>query len=152
MGNKRLTILQINDTHDYLEEHQEMFWDAGGKRHAKVGGYAKISGYFKKVREEAGADAVIALDNGDTLHGTFPAVHSEGEAVIEPLNYLKLDAWTIHWDVAYGPNKLKELAGKLDYPLLAANGYHKESGERAFQPSMVLERGGVKVGVIGIAA
>ena len=34
MGNKRLTILQINDTHGYLEEHQEMFWDAGGKRHA----------------------------------------------------------------------------------------------------------------------
>lgn len=46
MGSKNLTILQINDTHGYLEEHQEMFWDAGGKRHAKVGGYAKISGYF----------------------------------------------------------------------------------------------------------
>jgi len=41
MGNKRLTILQINDTHGYLEEHQEMFRDAGGKRYAKVGGYAR---------------------------------------------------------------------------------------------------------------
>lgn len=104
------------------------------------------------MREEAGADAVIALDNGDTVHGTFPAVHSKGEAFIEPLNRLKLDAWTIHWDIAYGPDKLKELAGKLDYPLLAANGYHKATGERAFQPSMILERSGIKVGVIGIAA
>jgi len=31
---------------------------------------------------------VIALDNGDTLHGTFHAVHSEGEAFIEPVNML----------------------------------------------------------------
>ncbi len=152
MGNKKLTILQINDTHGYLEKHQEMFWDAGGKRHEKIGGYAKISGYFKKARNERGADAVIALDNGDTVHGTYPAVHSEGEAFIDPLHYLKLDAWTFHWDVAYGPDKLKELAGKLDYPLLAANGYHKATGEHAFQPSLILERGGIKVGIIGIAA
>lgn len=152
MESKKLTILQINDTHGYLEEHQEMFWDAGGRRHEKIGGYAKIAGYFKKVRGERGADAVIALDNGDTLHGTYPAVHSKGEAFIAPLNALKLDAWTIHWDIAYGPEKLKELTGKLAYPLLAINGYHKDSGERAFQPSLVLERGGVKVGIIGIAA
>ena len=59
MGNKRLTILQINDTHGYLEEHQEMFWDAGGKRHAKVGGYAKISGCFKQVRNERCTIVVI---------------------------------------------------------------------------------------------
>lgn len=31
MGNKRLTILQINDTHGYLEEHQE----CSGTRAAK---------------------------------------------------------------------------------------------------------------------
>ena len=152
MESKKLTILQINDTHGYLEEHQEMFWDAGGIRHEKIGGYAKIAGYFKKVRGERGAEAVIALDNGDTLHGTYPAVHSKGEAFIEPLNKLGLDAWTIHWDVAYGPDKLKELADKLDYPLLAANGYHKETNERAFQPSRIVTRGGIKIGIIGIAA
>ena len=65
---------------------------------------------------------------------------------------LKLDAWTIHWDIVYGPDKLRELTEKLDYPLLAINGYHEESNERAFQPSLVVTRGGVKVGIIGIAA
>ena len=152
MGSNKLTILQINDTHGYLEEHQEMFWDAGDKKHEKIGGFAKISGYFKQVRGECGADAVIALDNGDTLHGTFPAVNSKGEAFIEPLNALKLDAWTIHWDIVYGPDKLKELTQKLNYPLLAINGYHEESDELAFQPSLVVTRGGIKVGIIGIAA
>jgi S-sulfosulfanyl-L-cysteine sulfohydrolase len=146
MGNKKLAILQINDTHGYLEEHQEMFWDAAAARHEKIGGY------FNQVRRERGAESVIALDNGDTLHGTFPAVNSQGETLIKPLNHLKLDAWTIHWDIAYGPGKLRELTGKLDYPLLAANGYHKDSGAPAFQPSLVLERGGIKIGVVGIAA
>lgn len=152
MRSGTLTILQINDTHGYLEEHQEMFWDAGKLRHRKLGGYAKIAGYFKQVRLERGADAVIALDNGDTLHGTFPAVNSKGEAFIKPLNRLGLDAWTIHWDMIYGPKQLEALTGKLDYPLLAVNGYQTETNELAFQPSMVIERGGIKVGIIGIAA
>ena len=26
MGNKRLTIVQINDEHGYLDLHQELFW------------------------------------------------------------------------------------------------------------------------------
>ncbi|MFA5862635.1 MAG: 5'-nucleotidase C-terminal domain-containing protein, partial [Candidatus Thermoplasmatota archaeon] len=152
LGSGKLTILQINDTHGYLEEHQEMFWDAGKVRHKKLGGYAKIAGYFKQVRLERGADAVIALDNGDTLHGTFPAVNSKGEAFIKPLNRLGLDAWTIHWDIIYGPEQLKVLTGKLDYPLLAVNGYREETNESAFQPSLVVKRGGIKVGIIGIAA
>ena len=149
---RELTILQINDTHGYLDEHQEMFWEGDGFGHRRIGGYAKISGLFKHVREERGRASVIALDNGDTLHGTFPAVHSLGQACIEPLNNLELDAWTVHWDMVYGPGTLKELAGKLDHPLLAINGYHEDSGEPAFQPSLVIQRGGITVGIIGIAA
>ena len=124
MAKRELTILQINDTHGYLDEHQELFWEADRLGHRRIGGYAKINGLFKAVREECGRESVIALDNGDTLHGTFPAVHSKGEALIEPLNKLELDAWTIHWDMIYGPDRLKELAGKLDHPLLAINGAH----------------------------
>ena len=59
-------------------------------------------------RERYGA--VMALDNGDRFHGPFHAVHSEGEAFIEPVNLLGLDAWTVHWDFAYGPDRMRELA------------------------------------------
>ncbi len=41
----------------------------------------KISGLFKQVREERGRELVIALDNGDTLHGTYPAVHSKDSSL-----------------------------------------------------------------------
>lgn len=83
-----------------------MFWEGGGMSHRGGGGYARIGGLFEAVRAERGREPVIALDNGDTLHGTFPAVYSQGEAFIEPLNKLGLDAWTVHWDAFYGPSRL----------------------------------------------
>lgn len=99
----------MNDTHGYLEPHLELYWDNNGETYLTAGGYARISALFKKIREER-EEAVIALDSGDTLHGTYPCVHTKGEAMIEPLNLLKLDAWTVHWDFAYGVDYLRDLA------------------------------------------
>ena len=148
---KTITLLQMNDTHGYLEPHPELFWGSSGEEYRTAGGYARISTLFKNIREERHG-AVIALDNGDTLHGTYPAVHSKGEALIEPLNLLKLDAWTVHWDFAYGVDGLRDLASRLNYPLLAINCYRKDTGALAYPPSLLLERGGLRVGIIGIAA
>jgi 2',3'-cyclic-nucleotide 2'-phosphodiesterase (5'-nucleotidase family) len=151
MKNGKLTILQINDTHGYLEPHPELFWHGDKAEYRPAGGYARLLTIFKQVRLER-KGAVIALDNGDTFHGTFPAVHSAGEAFIEPVNLLGLDAWTAHWDFAYGPDRMRALAGKLKHPLLASNCYQIDTGELAYPAFTVMERGGVRVGVIGIAA
>jgi S-sulfosulfanyl-L-cysteine sulfohydrolase len=148
---KTITLLQINDTHAYLEPHPELFWNAGSAEYRTSGGYARLLSIFKQVRAERNG-AVIALDNGDTLHGTFHAVESKGGALIEPVNLLGLDAWTVHWDFAYGPVRMRELAAKLNHPLLACNCYVKETGELAYPAFTVIERVGVRVGVIGIAA
>ena len=113
--------------------------------------YARIQTIFKRIREECNG-AVIALDNGDTFHGTFHAVHSRGEALIAPLNSLGLDAWTVHWDFAYGVDRLNEIARRLHHPLLAINSYRKDSGDPAYPPYIVVERAGMRVGIIGIAA
>jgi len=148
---QNITLLQINDTHSYLEPHPELFWDGNRAVYRSAGGYARLLTIFNQVRKECGG-AVIALDNGDTLHGTFPAVNSEGEALIEPINLLGLDGWTVHWDFAYGVARLSELAKRLNHPLLALNCYHKETGALAYKPFTVIERCGMRVGVIGIAA
>jgi len=147
----KLTILQINDTHGYLEPHPELFWAGAQAEYRTAGGYARLRTIFKQVRQEQNG-AVIALDNGDTFHGTFHAVHSEGEALIEPVILLGLDAWTAHWDFAYGPARMHELAGQLHHPLLACNCYDKATGELAYPAFTVVERGGVRVGIIGLAA
>ena len=65
---------------------------------------------------------------------------------------LKLDAWTAHWDFAYGVDCLRDLAARLHHPLLAINCYCKDTGASAYPPSRLLERGGVRVGIILIAA
>jgi 2',3'-cyclic-nucleotide 2'-phosphodiesterase (5'-nucleotidase family) len=149
---RNVTLLQINDTHGYLAEHQELFWHGPHQRYTLAGGYARIQRYFDAVRAECGADAVIALDNGDTLHGTFPAVQSRGQALIEPLNRLRLDGWTVHWDFVYGPDAMRTLAGQLNYPLLAANCHDDVTDALPFAPARVIERGGIRVGMIGLAA
>lgn len=148
----RLTILQINDTHAYLDEHWELFRDGAGVKHEMVGGYSRIKSYFDSVREECGEDAVLAFDNGDTLHGTYPAVTTKGEAIVSPLNQLKLDAWTVHWDYVYGTERMRELAGKINHPLLACNCHRQGTDELLFPATAVFERSDIKVGVIGIGA
>jgi len=146
-----LTILQINDTHGYLEPHPELFWQGDRAEYRTMGGFARLRTIFTQVRLER-PGAVIALDNGDTFHGTYHAVQSKGQALIAPVNLLGLDAWTVHWDFAYGPDRMREIAEQLHHPLLACNCYRKDTGALAYPAFTVIERGGVRVGVIGIAA
>jgi S-sulfosulfanyl-L-cysteine sulfohydrolase len=147
---KHITILQLNDSHAYLEPHQEMFWEAGDKVYREAGGFARIAGYLQKLREEQ-EGAVLALDCGDTFHGTYPAVASKGEVMVPILNQLGLAAMTAHWEFAYGPAQFKKLTSALNYPILAINIYDKETNELVYTPYLVKEVNDLKVGVIGIA-
>jgi len=151
MADKRLTLLQLNDVHAYLEPHPEVFWGPGGPEFRTAGGYARIAGLVDRVRRETGGKALL-LDCGDTFHGTAPAVKTRGAALVPVLNALGIGAMTAHWDFAYGPARLKELAGELGYPVLALNCYEKESDRRPFPASILVEVGDVSVGVVGIAA
>ncbi|MEP7208352.1 MAG: 5'-nucleotidase C-terminal domain-containing protein [Casimicrobiaceae bacterium] len=151
MSRRQVTLLQINDLHGYLEPHPEAFRYQAGMRYRTAGGLARIATLFRKVRAEH-PGAVIALDNGDTFHGTFVAVQTEGEALVPIMNGLALDAMTAHWEFAYGPARFRALAEQLDYPVLAINCYDQSTGALVFAPTRVLERGGLRVGIIGIAA
>lgn len=148
---RKLTIVQLNDSHGYVELHQELFWTARGASYRKAGGYARLATLLNEIRAER-PGAVLAFDNGDTIHGTHPAVETKGEGLIPLLNALRFDAMTAHWEFAYGPAHLKQVAGQLAYPLLAANVYEKESGVGLFDATRVLEAAGLRVGVVGLAS
>ena len=141
----------MNDSHSYLEPHPEFYWLGGREIYKNAGGYARIASLFKRVRQE-NPDRVIALDNGDTIHGTYPAVSTKGHALVPVLNKLAFDAMTGHWEFAYGPDNFKEVAGKLNYPVLAINCYAKATNKLVFPPYLIVERGGLRIGIIGIAA
>jgi sulfur-oxidizing protein SoxB len=145
----RLTLFQLNDSHGYLEPHQELFWAADHARYCMAGGYARIAALMSDARQHR---SVLAFDCGDTFHGTYLPVKSKGLAMLPVMNALAFDAMTAHWEFAYGPKQLRSLKRELKYPVLAINCYEKDSGELVFAPFTILEKGGLLVGVIGIAS
>ncbi len=148
---KELTIMQMNDSHAYLDLHQELFWEGDHAVYRKAGGFARIATILKQVRGEQRRQTLV-LDGGDTIHGTFAAVKTKGEALIPILNAIGFDAMTAHWEFAYGPEQLKKVVSQLSYPLLACNVYEKSSNRLVFPAYQVFEAGGLQVGVIGIAS
>lgn len=146
-----LTIIQVNDSHGYLDLHQELFWAGDHAAYRGAGGYARIATLLREAREER-PGAVLAFDNGDTIHGTYAAVKTEGRALVPILNSLAFDAMTAHWEFAYGPQQFKKLAAELTYPMLAINCYEKGTDRLVFEPYTILEAGGLRVGAIGLAA
>ncbi len=148
---KNLTLLQINDTHAYLEIHQELFWNGQEPIYKEVGGYARIATLIKEIKAEKN-NQVLVLDNGDTIHGTFPAVNSKGKAMIPILNKMGIEGMTAHWEFGYGPKNFIEITKELNYPMLAINVYDEKSDGLIFDPYLIKDYDGLKVGVIGIAA
>lgn len=148
---QNLTLLQVNDTHSYLESHPELFWNGEQAEYRKAGGYARIRTLIKKIKSEENGK-VMALDNGDTLHGTYQAVKSKGKSMIPILNKMGFEGMTAHWEFGYGPENFLEITEELNYPMLAINIYDEKSDELLFDPYLIKEYGNLKVGVIGIAA
>ena len=146
-----LTVIQLNDSHAYFDLHQEIFWQGNQAVYRPAGGYARMATIVKKIRAE-NPERTLFCDSGDTLHGTYPAQKTEGEALIPILNRLGLDAMTAHWEFAYGPETFKQHAVKLNYPMLAINVYDEATQERFFPPYSVKEIGGLRIGLVGIAS
>jgi S-sulfosulfanyl-L-cysteine sulfohydrolase len=148
---KKLTIVQMNDSHAYLDLHPELFWEKGRVVYRPAGGYARIASLLKQIRQET-AGNVLVIDGGDTFHGTYPALQTKGAALAPVMNALGLDAMTAHWEFAYTPKGFKDLTGRLDYPMLAMNVYEKDSHTLFFKPYEVIEIAGLRIGIAGIAS
>lgn len=95
---------------------------------------------------------MLLCDNGDTLHGTYPVVNTQGQALVPVLNQLGLAAMTAHWEFAYGPAVLQQRAADLNYPVLAANVYEQAGPAQPFAPWTIVEVAGLRVGIIGLAS
>jgi len=145
-----LTLLQMNDSHAYIEPHSEFFFEGAKVVIREAGGYARIGNLVRSIREEKSGN-VLFLDNGDTIHGTYPAVQSKGEALVPILNEMTIDAMTMHWEFGYGPRQLKKLADSLNFPLIACNVYDRDTDSLSYSPYHIFERNNLRIGAIGIA-
>ncbi|GAB4263372.1 MAG: hypothetical protein Kow0092_14230 [Deferrisomatales bacterium] len=75
----------------------------------------------------------------------------KARTIVEAYNRIGLDALAVGpYDFAAGLDRLLELRERARFPFLCANLIDRTSGAPLFQPTLVLERGGVRVGVIGV--
>lgn len=146
---RRVTLLHIADTHAQLETHPEYI--PGRTDFPLMGGYARLKAAVDRERRSA-PKATFFAEGGDTFQGSAAAAWSEGEAVVGPLNALGPDVCVPgNWEVVYGPGPFKKLMSELSCQVTAYNFHDSASGARLFAPSVLMERGGVKVAFVGIA-
>ena len=149
MERKKLTIVQVNDVHGHIESHNEVFFENEGLTVKEAGGYSRIKTLVDSIRVEN--PNTLFLDCGDTFHGTFITTQTHGNAIIPLMNAMGLDAATAHWDFAYTPSHLRELSNKLNYPILSSNTYIYDKKKRLFDPYIIKDVDGMRVGIIGMA-
>lgn len=121
------------------------------RNYGRMGGLDRIATLVKAVRAERGEDRVLLLDGGDTWQGSWSALKTKGQDMVDVMSALKLDAMTSHWEFTLGAERVKEIVENAPFAFLAQNIRDKEWNEPVFPPRKVFEKGGVKVAVIGQA-
>ncbi|WP_294927861.1 thiosulfohydrolase SoxB [uncultured Paracoccus sp.] len=117
--------------------------------YGRMGGFDRIATVVKAIRA-ARPDALL-LDGGDTWHGSYTSLQTQGEDMVRVQNLLGVDAMTSHWEFTFGTERVQELIEMCRFPFLGANIYDSEWDEPAFEPYQIFETGGLSVGVIGQA-
>lgn len=122
-----------------------------GRQYGKVGGLDRMATLVKAIRAERGADRVLLLDGGDSLQGSWGALQTRGGDMARALRALGVEGSTGHWEFTYGADRVPDLAAELGCPFLAGNVRDTEWQEDVFDATMMVEKGGVKIAVIGQA-
>jgi S-sulfosulfanyl-L-cysteine sulfohydrolase len=120
------------------------------RTYGRLGGLDRIATILKAIRAERG-ERVAFLDGGDTWQNSYTSLISKGQDMVDCMALLKPDAMVGHWEFTLGADRVKELVGQLGFPFLAQNIRDTEWNEPAFDAMTMIERGGVRIAVIGQA-
>lgn len=164
-----LAIVQTNDVHGYiLPRRLFSYLDADRKSPegypVEVGGAEWFKGYLD-ILSERYPERVVLLDAGDMFQGTMISNRFEGATVVSAMERLGYAAAAVgNHEFDFGADgediegkdplgAIKARGRQADFPLLAANLVSRETGEpvtwEGFSPYTIIERGGVRVGIIG---
>ena len=146
----KLMVVGINDTHGGLLPSPAPRWVSEGTR-SEIGGADWFAGYLNAMRAE---EDVVVLDAGDEFQGSLISNQFQGASVTEVYNALGVTAGALgNHEFDFGIQVLRDRIAQARYPILAANVFVKGTRQRpAFvRPSALIERGGVHIGIIGLA-
>ena len=151
-----LTILHTNDFHARFEPISRFDSGCGEEDNAEgkcFGGSARLVTGIEAARERAGNTPTLLVDGGDQFQGTLFYTYYKGKAAAEMMNKMGYDGMTVgNHEFDDGPEVLRDFVNAVDFPILMSNA--DISGEPllsdVIQKSVVVEKGGEKIGLIGL--
>ena len=129
-------------------------WSYGADVEDKSGSYAQIATYVKEVRKSH--PDLILVDIGDAIQDNQVEVFAKTEKyykdnpVPKVLNAMNYDIFILgNHEFNFGMTALDEILKDMKAKQLTANFYHKD-GKRYIEPTTIIEKDGVKLGIIGL--
>ncbi len=141
---QKLIILHTNDTHSQITPQT-----AGSEK--GLGGYERRENFINSIREKH--PQTILLDGGDFSQGTPYFTLFGGDVEIELMNALGYDAAVIgNHELDNGQAELARRIKNAKFPILSANYEFDDNSplKGLVEPYTIIERGGKKIGIIGI--
>lgn len=146
----RLKWVHTSDVHGQL-----FAWDFV-ERKAAAGGLPQVYSYIEKVRKSWGGSMVLT-DGGDVLQGQ-PTVYYANSLdperthwVADAMNRIGYDAGCMgNHDVETGHKVFDRWIAQCRFPILGANVTDARTGRPYLKPYIVLERGGLRIAVLGL--
>ncbi|ENM5741064.1 bifunctional metallophosphatase/5'-nucleotidase [Vibrio metoecus] len=140
-----VTILGTSDLHGHF-----MPWDYAADKKEMSGSLSQIATQVKTIRQEQ--PNVILVDAGDTIQGNF--VETFKEEATDPMmlgfNEMKYDVWVLgNHEFDFGLKVLNRSLTQFKGQSLAGN-IHRADGNPFLPSYTIIERDGIKIGVIGM--
>ncbi|RUO43175.1 bifunctional metallophosphatase/5'-nucleotidase [Idiomarina aquatica] len=160
--NMRLTVLHVNDHHSNLAPKQRQLSWGGQQWQVESGGFPRVAAQIDQLRAQN--EQVLTLHAGDAITGSlfFTLFGSEPDAVM--MNQVCFDAFTLgNHEFDKGDEGLKTFLDQLGTPAcdtaklsanvkpeLGVSALTPSSMTDSFRPYTVFERGGHRIGVVGL--
>lgn len=144
---KKLTILYTNDLHAHFDPLKTA-WISETR---KVGGFANIATLVKKEKKEH-PEKTVYFDAGDFFTGPYLSSLTKGEAVIDVMNSMSIDAACIgNHEFDHGWQNVLSQFKKAKFPILNGNIFYKNTDKLLWnKPYMILNKNDIRIGVIGL--
>jgi 2',3'-cyclic-nucleotide 2'-phosphodiesterase/3'-nucleotidase len=144
-----ITIIATTDLHGNLLP-KDYYTDKPDAR-----GLAKAATIIKRARQEN--PNLLLLDSGDTIQGT-PLEYYHNKKNNQPPDPMMLVMNALHYDgmavgnheYNFGLQVLEKARTEALFPWLSANTYDKGTAKTHYQPYIVKEIAGVRIGVLGL--
>ncbi len=133
-----LSVLHFNDFHARLSPS-----DKG------IGGAAYLATAIQQERKNC--PRCILLNGGDNVQGSPVSTIFRGLPVFEVLRPLKTDAFVLgNHEFDYGYERINDFLAAAGHPVLAANFLNKDGRLFTESGSVILNRDGLRIGVVGV--